>query len=351
MDFSSSSDSSDEELFEILENIEVVRNFRVRNDPFVEYSEGEFRDRFWFTKNTVNYLVQLITDDIRPTTHRNRSLSVAEQLLLTLRFYATGSFQILIGDDLNVHKSTVCRVLRRVTYALARLAPQFIKLPDTDEEIRQVKNEFYAIRRVPNVIGCIDGSHIPIQSPGGDNAEIYRNRKSYFSINVQVICDAKLLIRDIDARWPGSTHDSTMFNASLIRARLEAEEFPESYLLGDSAYACTKYLLTPLLHPVLPEEQRYNAAYIATRNTVERTFGVWKRRFACLSLGLRTNIEALSLPIIVATAVLHNIAILRNDLEEFDEELLNIDAEVNDIFAEENGGGNAVRRAVINLFR
>ncbi|KAJ8964658.1 hypothetical protein NQ314_004722 [Rhamnusium bicolor] len=92
MDFSSSSDSSDEELFEILENIEVVRNFRVRNDPFVEYSEGEFRDRFRFTKNTVNYLVQLITDDIRPTTHRNRSLSVAEQLLLTLRFYATGEY-------------------------------------------------------------------------------------------------------------------------------------------------------------------------------------------------------------------------------------------------------------------
>ncbi|KAJ8929149.1 hypothetical protein NQ314_018173, partial [Rhamnusium bicolor] len=345
MDFSSSSESSDEELFEILENIEVVRNFRVRNDPFVEYSEGEFRDRFRFTKNTVNYVVQLITDDIRPTTHRNRSLSVAEQLLLTLRFYATGSFQILIGDDLNVHKFTVCRVLRRVTYALARLAPQFIKLPDTDEEIRQVKNEFSAIRRIPNVIGCSDGNHIP----GGDNEEIYRNRKSYFSINVQVICDAKLLIRDIDARWPGSTHDSTMFNASLIRARLEAEEFPESYLLGDSVYACTKYLLTPLLHPVLPEEQRYNAAH-ATRNTVERTFGVWKRRFACFSLGLRTNIEALSLLIIVATAVLHNIAILRNDLEEFDEELLNIDAEVNDIFAEENGGGNVVRRAVINLF-
>ncbi|KAJ8936207.1 hypothetical protein NQ314_012456, partial [Rhamnusium bicolor] len=137
MDFSSSSDSSDEELLEILENIEVVRNFRVRNDPFVEYSEGEFRDRLRFTKNTVNYLVQLITDNIRPTTHRNRSLSVAEQLLLTLRCYATGSFQILIGDDVNVHKSTVCRVLRRVTFALARLTPQFIKLPDTDEEIRQ----------------------------------------------------------------------------------------------------------------------------------------------------------------------------------------------------------------------
>ncbi|KAJ8947495.1 hypothetical protein NQ314_008595 [Rhamnusium bicolor] len=56
------------------------------------YVREEFRDRFRFTKNTENYLVQLITDDIRPTTHQNRSLSVAEQLLLTLRFYATGEY-------------------------------------------------------------------------------------------------------------------------------------------------------------------------------------------------------------------------------------------------------------------
>ncbi|KAJ8930822.1 hypothetical protein NQ314_016354 [Rhamnusium bicolor] len=89
MDYSSSSDSSDEELFDIF-NVENGRNFRIRNDPFEEYSESEFRDRFRFTKDTVNYLAEIIRHDIEPTTLRNRSLSVAEQLLITLRFYATG---------------------------------------------------------------------------------------------------------------------------------------------------------------------------------------------------------------------------------------------------------------------
>ena len=109
-------------------------------------------------------------------------------------------------------------------------------MPRTDKEIQKVKAEFYKIRQFPNVIGCIDGSHVPIQSPGGENAEIFRNRKGYFSVNIQAVCDANLVIRDIVARWPGSTHDSTMFNLSRLCASLEAHEFQGvSYLLGDSA--------------------------------------------------------------------------------------------------------------------
>jgi len=48
-------------------------------------------------------------------------------------------------------------------------------------------------------------------------------------------------------------------------------------------------------------------AHCRTRNTVERMFGVWKRRFACLATGLRLKKDTV-LVVIVATAVLHNIA-------------------------------------------
>ena len=66
-------------------------------------------------------------------------------------------------------------------------------------------------------------------------------------------------------------------------------------------------MLTPLANPVGRAQQLYNESQIRTRNTVERTIGVWKRRFPCLSYGLRCKIET-SLTVIVATAVLHNIA-------------------------------------------
>lgn len=67
---------------------------------------------------------------------------------------------------------------------------------------------------------------------GGEDAEVFRNRKLYFSLNTQVVCDSHLKINNIVARWPGSAHDITIYNNSRIRGRCEAGEFGNSVLLG-----------------------------------------------------------------------------------------------------------------------
>lgn len=67
---------------------------------------------------------------------------------------------------------------------------------------------------------------------GGDDAEVFRNRKGYFSINTQAVCDPDLKFLDVVARWPGSTHDNTIFNNSRIRRKFEQQHFPNSILLG-----------------------------------------------------------------------------------------------------------------------
>ena len=72
------------------------------------------------------------------------------------------------------------------------------------------------------------------------------------------------------------------------------------------------YLLTPVLNPRTQAEQRYNSAHIRTRNIIERLFGVWKCRFPILSTGMKVQMRTIQ-AIIVATAVLHNIAIDEND--------------------------------------
>lgn len=71
-------------------------------------------------------------------------------------------------------------------------------------------------------------------------------------------------------------------------------------------------MLTPFLNPQTNAEKLYNNAQIKTRNTIERTFGPWKRIFPCLSQKLRLRLEH-TLVVIVATAVLHNIALQQND--------------------------------------
>ena len=102
---------------------------------------------------------------------------------------------------------------------------------------------------------------------GGEDAELFRNRKGYFSINTQVTCNGNLEITDIVARWHGSVHDSTIFSNSRLRANFENETC-NGLLLGDSAYPLKQYLLTPILNPQTAAEQLYNESHIRTRNTI-----------------------------------------------------------------------------------
>lgn len=81
-------------------------------------------------------------------------------------------------------------------------------------------------------------------------------------------------------------------------------------------------MMTPLDVCNTQSEHLYNESQIRTRNPVERMFGVWKRRFPAMSLGLRLSLDN-SFPVIIATAVLHNIAQqTREELPPDDLELL-----------------------------
>lgn len=60
-------------------------------------------------------------------------------------------------------------------------------------------------------------------------------------------------------------------------------------------------------------------AHISTRNVVERVFGVWKRRFPVLAVGIRTKLST-SMKTIVATAVLYNILLQQRDEMPHNEE-------------------------------
>ncbi|KAK9728102.1 DDE superfamily endonuclease [Popillia japonica] len=115
-----------------------------------------------------------------------------------------------------------------------------------------------------------DCTLIEIQSPGGDDAEIYRCRKGYFAINVQTVSDANLKIRNIVARWPGSCHDQTVFNNSMLKHECVQGRFNPYLLIGDSGYSLEPYLMTPLQHTETPAENLYNESIIRTRNVVER---------------------------------------------------------------------------------
>ena len=101
---------------------------------------------------------------------------------------------------------------------------------------------------MPGIIGCIDCTHIPISSLGGDDAELFRNRKGYFPINVQAVSDPDLRFINVACRWLGSNHNSCIFDNSALSATFENNTI-DSILLVDGGYPCSHYMLTPIQNP------------------------------------------------------------------------------------------------------
>ncbi|XP_033744292.1 putative nuclease HARBI1, partial [Pecten maximus] len=157
----------------------------------------------------------------------------------------------------------------------------------------------------PNVVGCLDCTHVRIQGPT-ENEKDFVNRKGFHSLNVQMTCNAEFLITSCVAKWPGSVHDSRIFRDSQLCRSFENGTY-DGLLLGDSGYPCRHFLMTPFINPSTNEQQRFNNSLCRTRTTIEQTFGILKRRFACLSVGLRVA-PTKAAGIIMACVVLHNIA-------------------------------------------
>ena len=66
------------------------------------------------------------------------------QVLVTLRFLASSSFLLVIGDTfLGFDKSTVSRVVLRVTQALTEKLSDFVRFPSTSAERGEIQQGLF----------------------------------------------------------------------------------------------------------------------------------------------------------------------------------------------------------------
>lgn len=65
---------------------------------------------------------------------------------------------------------------------------------------------------------------------------------------MQAVTGPNLEFYNVVARWPGSVHDSRIFDNSRARVLYEENRVP-GVLLGDAGYACHPFLMTPLVNP------------------------------------------------------------------------------------------------------
>uniref|UniRef100_A0A2A4IXD7 DDE Tnp4 domain-containing protein n=1 Tax=Heliothis virescens TaxID=7102 RepID=A0A2A4IXD7_HELVI len=323
MDVSSSDSDSDESDLQVLAQLSELSDWDdsdggeipvalvdppksfLRTDFMASLNDSEFTFRFRMNKESVESLLNEIMPFIKVKSRRNNGTPPLHQLLLALRFYALGAMLKSVAEFVGVSQSSACRIVADISAVLARLYSRYINL-----QFRTTQ-DFYNIAQFPGVCGAIGCTHVPIQCPSSTLSDEYRNSNGYYSFNVQAVCDADLKLLNVVPQWPGSTHESTIFDNSALRAQCDDGILGNCWLLGDNAYPNRPYLLTPVFNPTTAQEMRYNEAHIQTRRAIDRAFGVWKRRFPVISLTMRLSLDNIQ-AVIIATAVLYNICIKHN---------------------------------------
>ncbi|XP_062086320.1 uncharacterized protein LOC133792429 [Humulus lupulus] len=194
------------------------------------------------------------------------------------------------------------------------LKPPDPEFKDVPEEI--LKDSRY-MPHFKNCIGAIDGVHVNAIIPPEDQVP-FVGRKGIPTQNVMAICNFDMQFIYAYAGWEGSAHDTRIFYTAL---RDSTSNFPKppqgKYYLVDAGYPQITGFLGPYkgqrYH--LPQFQRgskptgykevFNQAHSSLRSVIERTFGVWKKRWKILR-DMPSYPYQKQVKIVIASMTLHN---------------------------------------------
>ncbi len=109
----------------------------------------------------------------------------------------------------------------------------------------------------------------------------------YAHIAALVSCDDMRRIRYLNVGWPGSVHDQRIFLNSKLTINAPNMYSPQEYLLGDSAFTPTSFLVPAYKKyggkvQLTAGQKFFNDLVSSARCQVEHTIGIWKGRFPFL---------------------------------------------------------------------
>ena len=179
------------------------RVFRHQTNPLDAYNDDQLLERYRFRRDDILWLTDEFGEALEFAQLRKGGLAPAMQIMVALRVFASDGFQLDVGDTFGISKATVCRTVHRVANVLADALNRYVRF-ERRAEADATKAKFYAMAGFPNVIGCIDCTHIRISGPHNNEHE-YVNRKGFHSINVQLVCNADLSAMNAEVKWPGES--------------------------------------------------------------------------------------------------------------------------------------------------
>ncbi|KAL7399102.1 hypothetical protein ABVT39_020322 [Epinephelus coioides] len=201
---------------------------------------------------------------------------------------------LLVSRVFGMPRSTVHRIVDRVTEEVVAIRHGVIYLPKTADDLAAVTQGFAGLARhraFLKAAGAIDGCHVRIKPPSGPDGQCYRNRKLFASIILQAVCDHQGRFIDTYVGWPGSVHDSRVQGT---QPTVQACHLPSSRVLHLGRRA---------------------------RSIIERAFGMMKTRFRAIFLQALEVHHTFVPQVITACAILHNICLGAGDIMAPEDEM------------------------------
>ncbi|GMI75413.1 hypothetical protein like AT5G41980 [Hibiscus trionum] len=163
-------------------------------------------------------------------------------------------------------------------------------------------------------VGALDGTHVHASVPLSIQGR-FRSRKGGTTQNVLAAITFDLKFSYVLAGWEGSAHDSRILTDALTRPR--GFKIPEGkYYLADAGYGIRNGIISPYrgvryhlkeFNDHRPENAKelFNLRHSSVRTTVERVFGILKKRFRVLDAEPFWDFQT-QVDIVLACCIIHN---------------------------------------------
>ncbi|XP_021990077.1 putative nuclease HARBI1 isoform X1 [Helianthus annuus] len=271
------------------------------------------------------------------STKETRNVSIEEYVGIFLLILAHGCGNRLAQEIFNHSGETIHRHFHRVLRAVLKLSGDIImpKANYNDEVPRQLLNNSRYYPMFKDCIGAIDGTHVKASVREHEQAK-YIGRKGYATQNIMAACDFNMCFTFAWAGWEGTAHDTRIFLEALRKPEVK---FPrptgDKYYVVDAGYPNTRGYLAPYkgndVRYHIPDFRRgqtaaqrapkglketFNYYHSSLRNVIERTFGVWKARWAILKdMHVDYSYET-QVDIVIASMAIHNYIRMKGHFDE-----------------------------------
>lgn len=211
---------------------------------------------------------------------------------------------------------TISNLLREICEAIwLALKEKYLNVPSTTSDWLRIAKESEDKWNFPKCIGTIDGKHMMMDCPKNGGSAYY-NYKSFHSIVLLAICDAKYCFTFADIGGFGSTNDANSvfgqafeqhpMELNLPKPSLHGDKDLPFVIVGGDIFPLKPWLKKPYPGKNLDQCQRiYNYRLSRARRTIENAFRILVAKWRIFRRAIRADV-ALVEKIVEATISLNN---------------------------------------------